>query len=86
MLVHCVGLLLTGLLLRLTLGAGALLSTEPIYQPPSAWVPAGGLRGPALLGTLLTLGWSRPFTVLGTALLGSAVFVAYTLPPLSSLC
>uniref|UniRef100_A0A2I3HTB4 Transmembrane protein 198 n=1 Tax=Nomascus leucogenys TaxID=61853 RepID=A0A2I3HTB4_NOMLE len=63
-LVHCVGLLLTGLLLGLTLGARALL------------VPAGGLVGLALLGSLLTLWWPRPFTVLGTALLGSAVLVA----------
>ncbi|XP_053517594.1 transmembrane protein 198-like isoform X1 [Artibeus jamaicensis] len=76
MLVRSVGLFLTGLLLGLTLGAGALLGTEPIYQPPSAWVPAGGLVGLALLGALLTLRWPRPLTVLGTALLGAAVLVA----------
>ncbi|XP_036314243.1 transmembrane protein 198 isoform X3 [Pipistrellus kuhlii] len=76
MLVRSVGLFLTGLLLGLTLGAGALLGTEPIYQPPSAWVPAGGLVGLALLGALLTLRWPRPFTILGTALLGAAVLVA----------
>ncbi|XP_036774224.2 transmembrane protein 198-like isoform X1 [Manis pentadactyla] len=76
MLVRSVGLFLTGLLLGLTLGAGAVLGTEPIYQPPSAWVPAGGLGGLALLGALLTLQWPRPFTVLGTALLGAAMLVA----------
>ncbi|XP_055250883.1 transmembrane protein 198-like isoform X4 [Moschus berezovskii] len=76
MLVRSVGLFLTGLLLGLTLGAGILLGTEPIYQPPSAWVPAGGLVGLALLGALFTLRWPRPFTVLGTALLGAAVLVA----------
>ncbi|KAM4883302.1 transmembrane protein 198-like isoform 1-T1 [Thomomys bottae] len=76
MLVRSVGLFLTGLLLGLTLGIGILLGTEPIYQPPSAWVPAGGLVGLALLGALLTLRWPRPFTVLGTALLGAAVLVA----------
>ncbi|XP_005006479.1 transmembrane protein 198-like isoform X2 [Cavia porcellus] len=76
MLVRSVGLFLTGLLLGLTLGAGALLATEPIYQPPSAWVPAGGLVGLALLGALLTLRWPRHFTILGTALLGAAVLVA----------
>ncbi|XP_045145376.1 transmembrane protein 198-like isoform X1 [Echinops telfairi] len=76
MLVRSVGLFLTGLLLGLTLGAGTLLGTEPIYQPPSAWVPAGGLVGLALLGALLTLRWPRPFTVLGTSLLGAAVLVA----------
>ncbi|XP_055458531.1 transmembrane protein 198-like isoform X2 [Psammomys obesus] len=76
MLVRSVGLFLTGLLLGLTLGAGALLGTEPIYQPPSAWVPVGGLMGLALLGAVLTLRWPRPFTVLGTALLGAAVLVA----------
>ncbi|XP_043746600.1 transmembrane protein 198-like isoform X3 [Cervus elaphus] len=76
MLVRSVGLFLTGLLLGLTLGAGVLLGTEPIYQPPSAWVPAGGLVGLALLGALFTLRWPRPFTVLGTALLGAAVLVA----------
>ncbi|XP_060051170.1 transmembrane protein 198-like isoform X3 [Erinaceus europaeus] len=76
MLVRNVGLFLTGILLGLTLGAGALLGTEPIYQPPSAWVPAGALVGLALLGALLTLRWPRPFTVLGTALLGAAVLVA----------
>ncbi|XP_023376496.1 transmembrane protein 198-like isoform X1 [Pteropus vampyrus] len=76
MLVRSVGLFLTGLLLGLTLGSGALLGTEPIYQPPSAWVPAGGLVGLSLLGALLTLRWPRPFTVLGTALLGAAVLVA----------
>lgn len=32
--------------------------------------------GLALLGALLTLRWPRPFTVLGTALLGAAVLVA----------
>uniref|UniRef100_H0XV34 Transmembrane protein 198 n=2 Tax=Otolemur garnettii TaxID=30611 RepID=H0XV34_OTOGA len=76
MLVRSVGLFLTGLLLGLTLGAGVLLGTEPIYQPPSAWVPGGGLVGLALLGALLTLRWPRPFTTLGTALLGAAVLVA----------
>lgn len=76
MLVRSVGLFLTGLLLGLTVGAGTLLGTEPIYQPPSAWVPAGALVGLALLGALLTLRWPRPFTVLGTALLGAAVLVA----------
>lgn len=76
MLVRSVGLFLTGLLLGFTLGAGTLLGTEPIYQPPSAWVPAGGLMGLALLGALFTLRWPRPFTVLGTALLGAAVLVA----------
>lgn len=76
MLVRSVGLFLTGLLLGFTLGAGALLGTESIYQPPSAWVPAGGLMGLALLGALFTLRWPRPFTVLGTALLGAAVLVA----------
>lgn len=76
MLVRSVGLFLTGLLLGLTLGAGTLLGTEPIYQPHSAWVPIGGLMGLALLGALLTLRWPRPFTVLGTALLGAAVLVA----------
>lgn len=76
MLVRSVGLFLTGLLLGLTLGAGVLLGSEPIYQPPSAWVPAGGLVGLALLGALFTLRWPRPFTVLGTALLGAAVLVA----------
>ncbi|XP_020947437.1 transmembrane protein 198-like isoform X2 [Sus scrofa] len=76
MLVRSVGLFLTGLLLGLTLGSGVLLGTEPIYQPPSAWVPAGGLVGLALLGALFTLRWPRPFTVLGTALLGAAVLVA----------
>lgn len=76
MLVRSVGLFLTGLLLGLTLGTGTLLGTEPIYQPHSAWVPVGGLMGLALLGALLTLRWPRPFTVLGTALLGAAVLVA----------
>ncbi|XP_051026648.1 transmembrane protein 198-like [Acomys russatus] len=76
MLVRSVGLFLTGLLLGLTLGAGALLGTEAVYQPHSAWVPVGGLMGLALLGALLTLRWPRPFTVLGTALLGAAVLVA----------
>ncbi|EDL84802.1 rCG42500, isoform CRA_a [Rattus norvegicus] len=76
MLVRSVGLFLTGLLLGLTLGAGTLLGTEPIYRPHSAWVPVGGLIGLALLGALLTLRWPRPFTVLGTALLGAAVLVA----------
>ncbi|XP_004589858.1 transmembrane protein 198-like isoform X1 [Ochotona princeps] len=76
MLVRSVGLFLTGILLGLTLGAGTVLGTEPIYQPPSAWVPAGGLIGLALLGALLTLRWPRPFTVLGTALLGAALLVA----------
>ncbi|KAM5288348.1 transmembrane protein 198-like [Ctenodactylus gundi] len=76
MLVRSVGLFLTGLLLGLVLGTGALLATEPVYQPPSAWVPAGGLVGLSLLGALLTLRWPRPCTVLGTALLGASVLVA----------
>uniref|UniRef100_A0A6I8PEY1 Transmembrane protein 198 n=1 Tax=Ornithorhynchus anatinus TaxID=9258 RepID=A0A6I8PEY1_ORNAN len=75
-LVRSVGLFLTGLLLGLALGAGALLATEPWYRPPSAWVPAGLLVGLALLGALMTLRWPRPFTILGTALLGAAGLVA----------
>lgn len=51
MLVRSVGLFLTGLLLGLTLGSGALLGTEPIYQPPSAWVPAGGAGGAVTAGS-----------------------------------
>ncbi|XP_075758055.1 transmembrane protein 198 isoform X2 [Pelodiscus sinensis] len=75
MLVHSVGLFMTGLLLGLLLATAALLATEPIYQPQSLWVPAGSLLGLALLCALLALRWQKPLTVLSTAVFGAAIIV-----------
>lgn len=73
MLVHSVGLFLTGLLLGLLLATAGLVATEPLYELPSAWVPAGCLLGLALLGAVLALCWQKALTVLSTAVFGSAV-------------
>lgn len=73
MLVHSVGLFLTGLLLGLLLATAGLVATEPLYELPSAWVPAGSLLGSALLGAVLALRWQKAFTVLSTAVFGGAI-------------
>ncbi|XP_060108411.1 transmembrane protein 198-like [Heteronotia binoei] len=73
MLVHSVGLFLTGLLLGLLLATAGLVATEPLYELPSAWVPAGSLLGSALLGAVLALRWQKAFTVLSTAIFGGAI-------------
>ncbi|XP_032641470.1 transmembrane protein 198-like [Chelonoidis abingdonii] len=75
MLVHSVGLFMTGLLLGLLLATAALVATEPLYQPQSLWVPVGSLLGLALLCALLALRWQKPLTVLSTAVFGAAVIV-----------
>ncbi|CAM4674571.1 unnamed protein product [Lepidochelys olivacea] len=75
MLVHSVGLFMTGLLLGLLLATAALVVTEPLYQPQSLWVPVGSLLGLALLCALLALRWQKPLTVLSTAVFGAAVIV-----------
>lgn len=73
MLVHSVGLFLTGLLLGLLLATAGLVATEPLYELHSAWVPAGSLLGSALLGAVLALRWQKAFTVLSTAVFGGAI-------------
>lgn len=75
MLVRSVGLFLTGLLLGLTLGANLLApSPSTNHLQPGCQLGAGGAGTAGEL--LFTLRWPRPFTVLGTALLGAAVLVA----------
>ncbi|KAJ6656413.1 hypothetical protein lerEdw1_003701 [Lerista edwardsae] len=73
MLVHSVGLFLTGLLLGLLVATAGLVATEPLYELPSAWVPAGSLLGAALLGAILALRWQKTLTVVSTAVFGGAV-------------
>uniref|UniRef100_A0A8D0HI20 Transmembrane protein 198 n=1 Tax=Sphenodon punctatus TaxID=8508 RepID=A0A8D0HI20_SPHPU len=73
MLVHSVGLFLTGLLLGLLVAVAGLVATAPLYTPSSAWVPAGSLLGLALLGAVLALRWQKVLTVLSTAAFGGAV-------------
>lgn len=73
MLVHSVGLFLTGLLLGLLVATAGLVATEPLYKLSSAWVPAGSLLGTALLGAVLALRWQRALTVISTAVFGGAV-------------
>ncbi|XP_030410667.1 transmembrane protein 198-like isoform X1 [Gopherus evgoodei] len=75
MLVHSVGLFMTGLLLGLLLATAALVAMEPLYQPQSLWVPVGSLLGLALLCALLALRWQKLLTVLSTAVFGAAVIV-----------
>nr|XP_020638600.1 transmembrane protein 198-like [Pogona vitticeps]XP_020638610.1 transmembrane protein 198-like [Pogona vitticeps]XP_020638618.1 transmembrane protein 198-like [Pogona vitticeps] len=73
MLVHSVGLFLTGLLLGLLVATAGLVATEPLYELRSAWVPAGSLLGSALLGAVLALRWQKTLTVISTAVFGGAV-------------
>ncbi|XP_044305510.1 transmembrane protein 198-like [Varanus komodoensis] len=73
MLVHSVGLFLTGLLLGMLVATAGLVATEPLYALPSAWVPAGSLLGSALLGAVMALRWQKALTVISTAVFGGAV-------------
>uniref|UniRef100_A0A8C6V802 Transmembrane protein 198 n=1 Tax=Naja naja TaxID=35670 RepID=A0A8C6V802_NAJNA len=73
MLVHSVGLFLTGLLLGLLVATAGLVATEPFYELPNGWVPAGALLGLSLLGAVLALRWQKVLTVVSTAVFGAAV-------------
>lgn len=73
MLVHSVGLFLTGLLLGLLVATAGLVATEPFYKLPNGWVPAGALLGLSLLGAVLALRWQKVLTVISTAVFGAAV-------------
>ncbi|XP_053564108.1 transmembrane protein 198 [Bombina bombina] len=73
MLVHSVGLFMTGLLLGLLLAIACLVGLEQFYHPPTAWIPVGLMMGSAMLCAVLTLQWQKLFTVLSTAIFGAAI-------------
>uniref|UniRef100_UPI00398ED510 transmembrane protein 198 isoform X2 n=1 Tax=Pristiophorus japonicus TaxID=55135 RepID=UPI00398ED510 len=73
MLVRSVGLFMVGLLLGLLLALAVLVGLEQFYHPPTVWTPIGLLLGAGMLFAVLTLQWQRLFTVLSTAVFGSAI-------------
>ncbi|XP_051509737.1 transmembrane protein 198-like isoform X2 [Myxocyprinus asiaticus] len=73
-LVHCVGLFLTGLLLGLLLSVAALLLVGQYYSIFTvAWIPVGAVLGTSIFFALITLCWRKPMTIVATAVMGSAV-------------
>ncbi|XP_069792077.1 transmembrane protein 198-like isoform X1 [Narcine bancroftii] len=73
MLVRSVGLFMVGLLLGLLVAVATLVVLEQFYHPRTVWVPIGLLLGAGMFFAVLTLQWQRFFTVLSTAVFGSAV-------------
>ncbi|XP_041438454.1 transmembrane protein 198 isoform X2 [Xenopus laevis] len=78
MLVHSVGLFMTGLLLGLLLAIASLVGLEQFYHPPTAWIPVGLMMGFAMLFAVLTLQWQKLFTVVSTATFGAAILTVCT--------
>ncbi|MEE6508940.1 hypothetical protein FKM82_023483 [Ascaphus truei] len=78
MLVHSVGLFMTGLLFGLLLATACLVGLEQFYHPPTAWVPVGLMMGSAMLCAVLTLQWQKLFTVVSTATFGAAILTVCT--------
>ncbi|XP_053311626.1 transmembrane protein 198 [Spea bombifrons] len=78
MLVHSVGLFMTGLLLGLLLAIACLVGLEQFYHPPTAWVPVGMMMGSSMLFAVLTLQWQKLFTVVSTATFGAAILTVCT--------
>ncbi|XP_072264547.1 transmembrane protein 198 [Pyxicephalus adspersus] len=78
MLVHSVGLFMTGLLLGLLLAIACLVGLEQVYHPPTAWIPVGIMMGSAMLFAVLTLQWQKLFTVISTATFGAAILTVCT--------
>ncbi|XP_069086811.1 transmembrane protein 198-like [Pleurodeles waltl] len=75
MLVHSVGLFMSGLLLGLLLATATLVVLEPFYHPHTVWIPVGLLMGLAVLFAVLTLQWQKLLTIVSTATFGAAVIV-----------
>ncbi|KAM4701750.1 transmembrane protein 198 isoform 1-T2 [Discoglossus pictus] len=75
MLVHSVGLFMTGLLLGLLLAIACLVGLEQFYHPHTAWIPVGLMMGSSMLCAILTLQWQKFFTVLSTSTFGAAILV-----------
>ncbi|XP_005991812.1 transmembrane protein 198-B isoform X2 [Latimeria chalumnae] len=73
MLVRSVGLFMVGLLLGLLLAVATLIVMEQFYHPHTVWIPIGLLLGVGMLFAVLTLQWQKFFTVLSTAVFGSAI-------------
>ncbi|XP_075055634.1 transmembrane protein 198 [Mixophyes fleayi] len=73
MLVHSVGLFMTGLLFGLLLATACLVGLEQFYHPPTAWIPVGVMMGSAMLFALLNLQWQKLFTVISTATFGATI-------------
>ncbi|KAM9321691.1 transmembrane protein 198 [Gastrophryne carolinensis] len=78
MLVHSVGLFMTGLLLGLLLAIACLVGLEQFYHPSTAWIPVGIMMGSAMLFAVLTLQWQKLFTVVSTAAFGAAILTVCT--------
>ncbi|XP_072325126.1 transmembrane protein 198-like isoform X1 [Scyliorhinus torazame] len=73
MLVRSVGLFMVGLLLGLLAAVATLVVLEQFYHPRTIWVPISLLLGAGMFFAVVTLQWQRSFTVLSTAVFGSAV-------------
>ncbi|XP_043916498.1 transmembrane protein 198 [Protopterus annectens] len=73
MLVRSVGLFMVGLLLGLLVAVASLIIMEQFYHPHTVWIPIGLLLGVGMLFAVLTLQWQKFFTMLSTAVFGSAV-------------
>ncbi|XP_077153710.1 transmembrane protein 198 [Ranitomeya variabilis] len=78
MLVHSVGLFMTGLILGLLLATACLVGLEQFFHPPTAWIPIGTMMGSAMLFAVLTLQWQKLFTVISTATFGAAILTVCT--------
>ncbi|KAG8452511.1 hypothetical protein GDO86_004338 [Hymenochirus boettgeri] len=78
MLVHSVGLFMTGLLLGLLLAIACLVGIEQFYHPTTAWIPVGVMMGSSMLFAVLTLQWQKLFTMISTATFGAAILTVCT--------
>ena len=77
MMVQYVGLFLTGFSSGLLLAIAALIVMNIFYTPSTFWLPLGVLFLTGVLLAAASLYFQRGLTILGTALLGSAlIFVA----------
>jgi len=73
MLVHYVGLFVTGLQSGLLIGVVILTVLQQQYTITNIWITVGVLFGSALVMAIMTLTFQKAFTILGTSLYGGAV-------------
>ena len=76
MLVHHVGLFVTGLHTGLLAGVAVLAILDTWSHIGTVWVSVGVLLGCALIGAVLTLTLQKSLTIAGTSLHGGAVVAA----------
>lgn len=75
MLIHYVGLFLTGFHFGVALGTGVLIIVEQFVHPETKWIPIGVLVGVGIVFALLSLKFQKALTILGTSVLGGALMV-----------